>query len=175
MLDNPRSVFLVVVKTKHVPGALGDVASGMGRAGFNILSVGDCSDPGNPDSTVSFFVQPLSAETEKQLKEVLLASPYVVDSHVKKGESKLLVDDSAFPVMFFPAGRGNFLPQSGVKAMFQDMVRMFGTGGESILFRAGRSGGSKAAEDLAKVFGANELAKEPEAFSALYGALGGGR
>lgn len=176
ILDGVKNIYLVAVKTKHVPGALGDVATRMGKAGINILSTMDCSHPDNPQSTVSFFVEAKSDRaTPESIEKVLRSSPQVIDCYIKKSESKLMVDDFAFPLMYFPAGRGILLPQSGVTAMFQDIVTMFGSGGESILFRAGYSVGTKGTEDIAKALGEEELAKNVDRLAALYSALGWGK
>lgn len=176
MPDGARNLFLLAVKTKHIPGALGDVATRLGKAGVNILSTGDCSSPDNPESTLSFFVEAKDPNaTGDDISKVLKSSPFFLDGEVKQGDSKLMIDDFGFPMMFFPGGRGILLPQAGMTAMFADLVKLFGTGGESILFRAGEAMGREGAGDLAKLFSGDEVTTGAAQFTKLYAALGWGR
>lgn len=176
MRDGTRAVFLVAVKTKHVPGALGDLATRLGEAGVNILSMGPCSSPENPESALSLFVEGRDELTEaKDITRALNSSPYLLDSHVRKSDSKLLVDDFAFPLMFYPGGRGVLLPQTAVTGMFRDLTTMFGSGGASILYRAGESLGKTCAEQASAAFGEEDVIEEAAVFSKLFLALGWGR
>jgi hypothetical protein len=54
---------------------------------------------------------------------------------VKKSDDRFLVDDISFPLMYFPSGRGVLFPQGGVAAMFDDLIKSYGSGGETILYR----------------------------------------
>ena len=176
MLDGGRPLYLLAVKLKNVPGALGDVATRIGKAGLNILVTNDCSPPEGGEFTLSFFVEPKEAAAgEEEIRKAVMASPHTTECLVKKSESRLLVDDFAFPLMYFPSGRGVILPQSGLTAMFQDIMQTFGTGGESILFRAGHSAGARGTDDIAKAVGEEELARHAQSFVSLYSALGWGR
>lgn len=174
--DPDHPLFLVALKTKNVPGALGDIATRLGHVGINLLSTSNYSLPDKPDSMLCFFAETKDAETgENEVRKVVMASPYVLDSHVKKSTSSFLVDDFDFPLMYFPTGRCILFPQSGMAAMFQEIVRLFGTGGESILFRAGYSVGKQGSDELAKLFGADEMTSNRAAFLGLFVALGWGR
>ncbi len=176
MLDGGKPIYHVAVKSKNVPGALGDIATRIGKAGLNILTANDCSLPEAEDSAVSFFVEPkVEGASEEDVKRALATSPFVTEVHVRRNESKLLIDDFGFPVMFFPSGRAVIFPQSGVMAMFKDITRMFGTGGESILFRAGYSVGAHGTNDVARAVGEDHLRLHSETFTAFYAALGWGK
>ncbi|MDE1858782.1 MAG: hypothetical protein KGI26_06935, partial [Thaumarchaeota archaeon] len=165
MLDGERPLYLLAVKSKNVPGALGDIATRIGKAGLNILMTNDCSPPEGNDFALSFFVEPKEATTgEEEIRKAVMASPYMIECLVKKSESRLLIDDFAFPLMYFPSGRGVIIPQSGLTAMFQDILRTFGTGGESILFRAGHSAGTQGTNDIAKAVGEEQLVRYAESF-----------
>ncbi len=176
MYDPGRALFLVALKTKNVPGALGDVATRIGKMGVNILSTSNYSLPDKPESMISFFAESKDATmTTDDINKAMMASPFVVDTYIKKGEASLLADDFSFPLMYFPAGRGILLPESGITAMFQDIIKLYGTGGESILFRAGYSVGRQGTDELVKLFGEGEMLKNPKAYADLYTALGWGR
>ncbi|MDG6988529.1 MAG: hypothetical protein JRN21_04300 [Nitrososphaerota archaeon] len=175
MLERGRPLFHAVVKGTNGPGVLGDLATKMGGAGFNILLVNECSPPESRESTATFFVEGEAGTTEDELRSAIAGSPYALEVVVRKSESKLLVDSFPFPLMYFPSGRGVIFPQSGVRAMFQDIIKMFGTGGESILFRAGHAVGRQGTEDVARVMGEEALTKDPDLFTGLYAALGWGR
>jgi predicted hydrocarbon binding protein len=174
--DPEHALFFVALKTKNVPGALGDIATRIGKAGVNIMSTSNYSLPDKPDSVISFFAESKDkALSENDFKKVLRSSSYVLDVHVRKATSKFLVDDFAFPLMYFPAGRGILLPQSGVTAMFQNIVNLFGSGGESILFKAGYSVAKQATDELVVLFGEDEMRNSPQEFGNLYNSLGWGR
>ena len=171
-----RTLFAVALRTKNVPGALGDIATRLGRAKVNLLSTSNYTLPDNPESMLSFFAEAKDpAMSEDDLAKVLSPSPFVLDQRVEKSSSGLLTDDFTFPLVFLPGGRGILLPQSGVTAMFQDMVRLFGTGGEAILYSAGASVGRQGVEDLAKMRGREDVLEGAEGFIRMYAALGWGR
>lgn len=175
MLDGTRPLFLVVVKGKNVPGALGDIATRMGKAGLNILVTNDLSVPESTDSTVSFVLETRGEGAEEAIRKTVTSSPFVVDVWVKRSDSRLMIDDFAFPLMFYPSGRAVIFPQTGISAMFRDTVRMFGTGGESILFRAGFSVGTTGTDDIMKAMGGDTQLQHAASFMGLYRALGWGR
>ena len=176
MLGGGKTIYLVAVKSKNVPGALGDIATRIGKAGLNILTASDCSLPEAEDSAVSFFLEPREGEhSEEEVRKAVATSPFVTDVNVRTSSSKLMVDDLGFPVMYFPSGRAVIFPQRGIVAMFRDVIRMFGTGGESILFRAGYSVGTQGTNDLAKAVGDEDLQAHTESFTSLFSALGWGR
>jgi predicted hydrocarbon binding protein len=176
MYDPEHALFLVAARTKNVPGALGDIAGRIGKAGVNILSVSNYALSDKPESTISFFAEAKDPDTSAEAIGIPLSkSPFVLDHYIKKAQSSLLVDDFSFPLMYFPAGRGILLPESGLTAMFQDMIKLFGTGGEAILFRAGYSVGRQTADELAKLFGEEEMLKQAQTFAGFYCALGWGK
>ena len=176
VFDPKRSVFLVSLKTKNVPGALGDVATRLGNAKVNILSTSNYALPDRADSLVSFFAEAEDTKMrEGDLDKVVKSSPYVLDSRVRMSDSGFMVDDFAFPLVYFPSGRGVLFPQSGITAMFEDLVKLFGSGGESILFRAGYAVGREGSDQLAKFFGEDKMVADANSFTALYGALGWGK
>ena len=113
--------------------------------------------------------------TEEDIGRVLASSSYHLDSHVRRSDSRLLVDDYAFPMMFYPGGRGIILPQSGVRAMFEDIRRLFGSGGDSILYRAGVALGREGAGEVAKLYEGEEPSRMANDLAKLYSALGWGR
>ncbi|MDG6909410.1 MAG: hypothetical protein JRN08_03485 [Nitrososphaerota archaeon] len=171
-----RNLFLVVLKTKNVPGALGDIATRAGNASMNILSTSNYSLPDHPESVLSFFAESKDPKmSEDDMAKVFHSSPFVLDLHTEKKEAALLIDDFSFPLMFFPSGRGILLPQSGTTAMFRDLVRLFGTGGETIIYNAGASVGRKGFDELTALLGKELTIEVASSFTKLYAAVGWGR
>lgn len=174
--DPDHLLLLVVLKTKNIPGSLGDIGTRLGKAGMNILSVSNYAVPTSEQSFISFFAQAKDRRTtEDDVRKVVMASPFVTSSFVRRSESPFLINDFAFPLMFFPSGRGVLFPQSGVVAMFQELVQLYGSGGESILFRAGSSVGREGADELAKLLGEKGMVESSESLTRLYAAKGWGK
>lgn len=174
--DGEKPVFHVAVRSRNVPGALGDITTRLGKAGLNIITLSDCSNPESDDSAVSFFVEPKGVDSsEDEIRRTLSTSHYVTEVLVRKSDGKLMIDDFGFPLVYFPSGRAVLLSQNGIHAMFRDIVRMFGTGGESILFRAGHSVGTQSINDVAKVVGEEYLRTKTETLAGFYSALGWGK
>jgi predicted hydrocarbon binding protein len=176
LFDPEKDIFLVSMQTKNVPGALGDIAARVGKAGINILSVSNYSEPGKPESNLSFFAEPGKRTlTEEDFAKILSASPYVLDVYTRKSEGSFAVDDVSFPLIYYPGGRGILFPVSGIASMFSDMVSLFGSGGEAILFRAGYSIGRQGTEDLARLFGEEHMLEAANVYDKLFDALGWGK
>jgi len=174
--DPGKVVFLVYARTKNVPGAFGDITSRFGQAGLNILSISNYSEPGKKESILGLFAEPtdnrMSAE---DVAAALTESRFVLDTYVKKNESGFAVDDFGFPLNYFPGGRGVLFPQTGLASMFQDILTLYGSGGEAILYRAGHAVGRQGTDELAKLFGEDNMLEASTSFMKLYNALGWGQ
>jgi predicted hydrocarbon binding protein len=174
--DPGRVIFLVYARTKNVPGAFGDIASRLGQAGLNILSVSNSSEPGKKESSLGLFAEAADNRmTAKEVADALAASRFVLDTYVKRNEGGFAVDDFGFPINYYPGGRGVLLPQTGLASMFQDILTLYGSGGEAILYRAGHSVGRQGTDELAKVFGEAGMLEASTSFMKLYNALGWGQ
>jgi predicted hydrocarbon binding protein len=171
-----KAVFLAYARTKNVPGALGDIASRLGQAGLNILSVTNAAESGAKESDFGFFAEAADNRmTAKEVADVLSASRFVVDTYVRKNEGGFVVDDFGFPLVYFPGGRAVIMPQKGMASMFQDIVSLYGSGGESMLYRAGYAMGKQGTDELAEVFGEENMLEASTTFMKLYNALGWGQ
>ena len=174
--DPGKAVFLAYARTKNIPGALGDVASRLAHAGLNILSMSNSSEPGKKESDLGFFAEASDNRmTAKEVADVLAGSRFVIDTYVKKNESGFAVDDFGFPLNYFPGGRGVLFPQTGMASMFQDILERYGSGGESILYRAGHTVGRQGTDELARLFGEQNMLEASTSFLKLYNALGWGQ
>jgi predicted hydrocarbon binding protein len=176
LFDPDKDIFLISVLAKNVPGALGDIATRVGRAGINILSISNSSEPNKPVSSLSFFAEPSTRSvTEDEFAKILSSSPYVIDVYTRKSTEALAVNDYNFPLTYYPGGRGIIFPVSGMASMFADMVSLFGSGGESILFRAGYSIGRQGSEEICRLFGEDNMISAASIYTKLIDALGWGK
>jgi len=176
LFDRERDIFLISVTAKNVPGALGDIATRVGRAGINILSISNHSEPDKPQSSLSFFAEPPDRSvSETEFSKILFSSPYVLDVYAKKSSDSLAINDYNFPITYYPGGRGIMFPVSGMASMFADLVSLFGSGGEAILFRAGYAIGREGTEQLSNLFGEDNMLAAASVYTKLVDALGWGR
>jgi len=175
VFDPDKDIFLVSVVAKNVPGALGDIATRLGRSGINILSISNYSEPNRPQSTLSFFAEPPARSmSEPEVERILFSSPYVLDVYTKKTSDSLAINDYNFPLTYYPGGRGIIFPVSGMASMFADLVSLFGSGGEAILFRAGYAIGREGADQLSAQFGEENMLTA-NVYTRLVDALGWGK
>jgi predicted hydrocarbon binding protein len=176
LFDPDKDIFLISVLVKNVPGALGDIAARVGKAEINILSISNASEPNKPVSSLSFFAESSAKSvSEEEFSRILSSSPFVLEVYARKSAEALAVNDYNFPLTYYPGGRGIIFPVSGMASMFADMVSLFGSGGESILFRAGYSIGREGSDQLSKLFGEDNMLAAANVYTKLVDALGWGR
>jgi predicted hydrocarbon binding protein len=113
--------------------------------------------------------------TEDDFSKILYSSPHVISAYVRKTEDGLAVNDYNFPLTFYPGGRGIIFPVTEMVSMFADLVSLFGSGGEMILYRVGYAIGRKGTEQLSRLFGEENRLVAAGAYTKLVDALGWGR
>lgn len=113
--------------------------------------------------------------SESEFVKILSSSPYVLSVFARKTVDSLAINDYNFPLTYYPGGRGVLFPVSGMSAMFADLVSLFGSGGEAILFRAGYAIGREGTGQLSTKFGEENMLVAASAYTKLVDALGWGK
>jgi len=176
LFDPDKDIFLISVAAQNVPGALGDIATRVGMSGINILSISNYSEPNKPQSSLSFFAEPMKRSmSEDEFAKILSSSPYVLSVYARKTVNNLAINDYNFPLTYYPGGRGILFPVSGMSSMFADLVSLFGSGGEAILFRAGYAIGREGTDQLSTMFGEDNMLEAASVYTKLIDALGWGK
>jgi len=163
----------IVVRLKDEPGSLGKV---LALLGSHVDLVGSASySLGDGTAILSGFAKALSAgESASYIERLLLKSGFVSECQVKEDVDGVLVDSFHLGI---EAGTGQayvLIPASGLSHMFEQLVKTFGSGGETILFNQGMSLGKENVRSFERVTGTKLNLDKLIELTPLFSALGWG-
>lgn len=168
-----ESTFHIVARIKDVPGALNSVLEIL-RERVDII--GSISYGLGDESAIwSGFVRALSkGETESELKKNIGKSPAVIESLVVSSNHGLLTDSFHSGIEYGPGRSGVIMPFAGVSRMFDRLVNVFGSGGQTILFEEGSALGTSSGQYINSLLGPKRLDWKVAALVAMYRTIGWG-
>jgi len=165
--------FHIVVGLKNVPGALESLLNLLRQHVDLTNTISYNTSEGKAISSV--FAKSLSKSlTGAELKMAISKSPFVEDCEVVESNGGLVVDTFH---------RGTELGRNepllaisvrGLSQMFRNLVRIFGSGGETILFEEGLAVGQANGEYVKELFGEKFVRERMGDLAPLYQALGWG-
>jgi predicted hydrocarbon binding protein len=164
----------VVVKLMDTPGSLGAVLSLLGGR-VNLLGVTTYSlDDGT--AILSAFAETISpTETPQKLSKLIATAPVVLEHRVTESSEGFLVDTfhtgiesgKGMPAMLFF--------QDSISHMFDGLVKLFGSGGEVLLYNEGFFVGEAKAANIMGVLGPGLARRKVSDLMYLLSAQGWGR
>ena len=165
--------FHVVVRLKDVPGALASVLLLL-RDHVNIVNSASYSlEDGN--AIWSGFGKSLSkSETEGRLKKLVECLPVVLECEVKESDHGLLVDSFHSGIEGAPGRPGIVFPTEGLAKIYDYVVGVLGSGGETMLFEEGFALGKSTGQYLNTRLGHGHLDWKAKALLAMYRVQGWG-
>ncbi len=168
-----KKLLHVVVTMEDKPGALAGVLELLkGRA--NLIGTTSYNIEGGL-SVFSGFAESLEPSiAASELEQLLAKSPTVVEAMVRESKQGLLTDSFHTGIRLGLGDPEILMNRDALSEMFADLVRVFGSGGELILFRSGTSYGKKRSESLRRAVGTEVLRSNFDQLTANFGALGWG-
>ncbi len=153
-------MFHIIVHMSDTPGSLSAILTDLGKR-VNIIGL---SSYALTDGTAMFtaFAEALNQkETPKTLKGAIDKLGASLEAEVAEGRKGLLVDTYHTGIQ---VGGDEYLllRREGLSGVFDHIVRIFGTGGEVLLYEEGKALGHDNAEKLTKELG--EMAVDEAAY-----------
>ncbi len=165
--------FHIVTELKNEPGALESLLNLLRKSVDLTNTISYNSDEGKAVSSV--FAMSLDPSlTEEALKEAILESPLVEACQVVGSKGGLVVDTYHLGTELGPGEPLLAISAKGFSHMFQTLVKLFGTGGETILYEEGLALGRSNGEYVRGLFGKAFVKDRITDLAALYEALGWG-
>ena len=169
-----KKVFQIVVKLMDTPGSLGAVLSLLGGRVNLVGTTSHALDDGT--AIMSAFAETISpSETAEKLSALIKSSHVAMDNQVTESSEGLLVDT-------FHTGVENshgipmvLISREGVAHMFDGLNKIFGSGGEFLLYREGFFVGESNAARTAGVLGPGLAKKKVGDLMYLFSARGWGQ
>ena len=112
--------------------------------------------------------------TADSVKLRLLRSPFVKSVEVTEGKDGLVVNKTSSGPSLGPGEPLIVMSVAGMRSVFNQMVRVFGTGGESILYGEGHSLGQANGQYLREYLGGGLVKNRLDDLAGLYSSFGWG-
>lgn len=173
-LSRTRRLAQVVVKLKDISGAMADITSITAAEGVDIRQSVAFAVDREGYAVYSMFVWlKLDGYKLEHLVGKLKKSPYVLDVQAKDGVEGAIVDTLTFPIRF--AGeRAVLLQTSALVEMFEEVERVFGSGGSVIVHQLGVNYGKAISSEMAKTLTRPYMIRNYRYGLNLFSAMGWG-
>jgi len=168
-----KNTFHIVARLNDTPGSLSNVLGILCKKVDLIGEISYTLDDGT--AIFSAFASALSRkETATGLKRLLEKSSSVREARVKASVDGLLADTFHSGLEYGPGRNGVIFPFPGLSRMFNRLVDLFGSGGETILYQEGASVGFATGGYLNSLLGKGKLDWKVGAMASLYNTVGWG-
>ena len=167
-----KKLFHIVVKLSDAPGSFSSILDLVSKKvnfiGTNTYSLGDGT------AMFSGFSEALSPKlTAKDLRDLILESRAAVDAEVFEGKDGLLVD--TFHSGLAVGGDSYvMLRREGLDHMFNEITRLLGSGGDTLLFEEGMAFGRKNAQLMVTYVGLDKVRAQAGTLNRFLVAQGWG-
>ena len=166
-------VFHIAAEIEDVPGSLNSVLE-LVSGQIDLKNTISFSHDKGLASWRAFASAVDEGTTADSVKLRLMRSPFVKSVEVAEGKDGLVVNKTSSGPSLGPGEPLIVLSIGGMNSVFNHMVRVFGTGGESILYGEGHSLGQANGRFLKEYLG-NGLAKNSlDELAGLYSSFGWG-
>ncbi len=144
--EKEKKLFQIVVRMSDAPGSLMSILEVLGRK-VNLIATSTYT-LGDGTAILSAFSEPLSStETIAGIQKALGSSPVTIESDVTEGKGGLLVD--TFHSGLQVGGEDYMLlRRAGLSGVFDHIVKIFGTGGEVLLYEEGLAMAQRNAKNM---------------------------
>lgn len=147
-----QKVLLVTAELRGGLGALIPVLEVLMKENARVLGSSSFAPRGAASGSWSAFVEGERLDAVK-LKRSIGSLEGVVTATVKESTDGLLVDSELFPLVWNGGDRMVMMRCQYLRATFEKMKEMFGSGGDTIVFDEGFAFGNEAGKDFARALG----------------------
>ena len=154
------------------PGSMGEILEAL-RKRVNMIGTSSYTLSDGTAMLTAFAEALSSKETAASLKEAIGGLEAALETEVSEGRDGLLVDTFHTGIL---VGDDEYLllRRQGLSGVFDHIVKLFGTGGEVLLYEEGKALGRDNAERLAKELGEETVANEAAYLGRVLAAEGWG-
>lgn len=168
-----KRMIQIVVKMRDLPGALSGILSLLGTR-VNLVSCTAYYDD-EEGATFSGFAEPLdTCEKPAFLEKTIESSPSVLGCKVIEGSDGILVDSFHTGIETQAGEPLLFLRWNALNQMFDNLVKVFGSGGEVMLYYEGLSMGESNAREVAGKLGRDAFMRNVPSILRMHSAAGWG-
>jgi predicted hydrocarbon binding protein len=168
-----EKVFHISVEIDDVPGSLNSVLE-LVRGQIDLNNTMSFSHDKGVASWRAFARAVDGNTTVESLKSQLMKSPYVKEVQVAEGRDGLVVNKTSSGPSLGDGEPLIVMSVAGMNSVFDQVVKVFGTGGESILYGQGFSLGQANGRYLKEYLGSALVKHGLEDLAGLYSSLGWG-
>jgi predicted hydrocarbon binding protein len=165
-----QKLFQVIVSMNDVPGALSRILEALAKR-VNLISTMSSSHGG--DAAWSALVEATSpSETASGLEELLNSVPDVIACSAQEGKEGLLIDDFHSGVDIGGPAPYMLMRRESFSSVLGEVLKVFGKGGEVLLFDEGRKYGILTAELFRNLLGRERAKQRMLELLDVYNSLG---
>jgi predicted hydrocarbon binding protein len=153
-----KQLFQVIARISDKPGSLAALLGTL-SAKLNLIGITTYSLPDDTAMVVGFASSMSGKENGDDLKEELMKSKAVIHAEVREGNDGLLVD--TFHTGSVVEGQNHLLlRRDSLTRVFEEIVKIFGSGGDALLYKEGQEMGREDTKGFISVFGSEHIAED---------------
>jgi predicted hydrocarbon binding protein len=169
-----KKLFQIVAEIKDVPGSLSGILDLL-KSHVNLIGVISYKTT-DGQAVFSGFAESLSgSQSTLGLQKLIAALPMVVEARVTEDKDGFLVDSFHTGVQGGAGESYVMMQKEALSAMLDHMVRIFGTGGETILYEEGRKFGASRGRAFKLLLGKDSVPGMISSLVHVFAALGWGQ
>jgi predicted hydrocarbon binding protein len=169
-----RKLFHIVAEMKDVPGSLSSILDLL-KSHVNLVGI-ISYNTSDGRAMFSGFAEAISrSQSGPALQKLVAALPLVNDAMVTEGKDGFLVDSFHTGVQGGAGENYVMMQKESLSAMLNQMVRIFGTGGETILYEEGRKFGASRGRAFKLLLGKDSVPGMVSSLVHVFAALGWGQ
>jgi predicted hydrocarbon binding protein len=167
-----KQLFQVIARISDKPGSLAAILNNL-SAKLNLIGINTYALPDDTAMVVGFASSMSGKEKSGELAEEIMKSKTVIHAEVREGNDGLLVDTFHTGNM---VGDQNFLllRRDSLSRVFEEVVKIFGTGGDALLYKEGQEMGREDARNFIRIFGTEHIAEQASYLTSILTAEGFG-
>lgn len=167
-----KQLFQVIARISDKPGSLAALLNNL-SAKLNLVGINTYALPDDTAMVVGFASSITGKEKAENLAEGIMKSKTVIHAEVREGNDGLLVDTFHNGIL---VGDQNYLllRRDSLSRVFEEIVKIFGTGGDALLYKEGQEMGHEDAKTFIRVFGSEHIAEQASYLTSILTAEGFG-
>jgi predicted hydrocarbon binding protein len=167
-----KQLFQVIARISDKPGSLAALLNYLSMK-LNLIGITTYALPDDTAMVVGFASSNSGKEKGDDLVEEIMKSKTVIHAEVREGNDGLLVDTFHTGSV---VGDQNFLllRRDSLSRVFEEVVKIFGSGGDALLYKEGQEMGREDAKNFIRIFGTEHIAEQAPYLTSILTAEGFG-
>ncbi|QQG49322.1 MAG: hypothetical protein HY247_03150 [archaeon] len=162
----------IVVRISNEPGSLGAILDLLAHK-VDLVGTSTYLTPEGSAVFSGFAAVLDKGESVEKLREMLMSSSRAIDAYVAEGSEGMLVDSFHTGIRIADQAYMRFR-REGLSKVFDRVVELFGTGGDTLIHSEGVTLGKDNAKGIIKLVGADMAVKKTEDLRLVLRAMGWG-